>query len=321
MSDRNRMFAAQCVSTRVESVDVLIERVRAKTAKTTGVAAVLDLSQYAKLPAKCTREILEVAAEKVVLNASSVLPEINEARNRNIDDLPLIFVYYSNTDAPCYVIRTGYIDTKDTPVCFRVAALKQIKPAPPKSGSMGAQPDAPQIPLPPTLPKSSNINKTTVRTGQVVFSRLVELVHVWADVLDAEGGILPSGPTWWSWAEKDVGKVSDEEDEFLLYFLILGTCKNYAQRDFIKSEFANMCVRCATADPTFLGRLKKKQPEYALCYNTTMLKAMICTEFDKVSKFYEERYYSTDSDMVYSIPEYVKNCVNIIHAIYDTTNE
>jgi len=295
----------------------LMRRVKKITSKGGDVVAVLDLAGYAAIPSQCPRETIEKVASTTVVNASSIEKELAEARAGGKASVSLVLVHQDPTSGEAYVIKAGYVAYADTPVCFRISSLPQKQEPAPGSGS-----DTPvQIPIPRSLPHRTKLDMKTERAGQHQFSRLAKMIYVLSDLLNPHSGILPSGDDWWEWARADLGDVSSDEDEFVLYLLLLGTCRDQNRRDFVKAMFGDMLQRCADADPTFLPRLKRRFPAYGLCLNAAMLRGMVSQEIDAVAEMYRAEFFTPQSPFAYSLPKFVTNCINIIHSIYVVPEE
>lgn len=319
----NTKIVAQRVSGPMMPKTELIRGIKRTMSKKGTVVAVLDLTDYMAIPSWADRSMIEELTGKTIVNISSIEDDIIEANNKNERAVYLMFMYQDTASKTTYVVKTGYVDCISPPICFKVASLPTRIADSNNIGSnlQDISEPCPQIPLPRNLPHRNKIDAETTRSGQVGFSRIMELIYTLTDLFNPDSGILPHGEDWWDWAVDEVGKVSDDEDVCATYILILWASVYKTRRDFVKMIFGGILERCINADPTYLRRLKREFPEYGLCQDAFMIKNMVNQEIEAISEIYRAEFFSPQSPFAFSIPKFVTNCMNIIHSIYAESEE
>lgn len=318
-----KKIVAQRVSGPMIPKAELIRGIKRTMSRKGTVVAVLDLVDYMAIPSWAQRSMIEELTGKTIVNTISIEDDLIEARNKNERTVYLMFIYQDTASKMTYVVKTGYVDCISPPVCFKVDSLptRIVDNNDIGSGPGDISEPCPQIPLPRSLPHRNKIDTETTRSGQVGFSRIMDLIYALADLFDPDSGILPCGDDWWTWAVDEIGEVSDDEDACVVYILILWASIYKSRRDLIKMIFGGILERCINADPTYLRRLKRKFPEYGLCQDAFMIKNMVNQEIEAISEIYRAEFFSPQSPFAFKIPKFVTNCMNIIHSIYAESEE
>lgn len=321
---------AQQLNKPAEGPDDVIAKVKRTYARRGVNTAVVRLDELVVIPVVCNKETLARAAMAGVVNRRALIPDGEELTLFLPDDplewVLLALVHFDPSTKNGFVIAAGYVCLNTAPISLRVTGLPQTIPA---DDTVVGGDDSPapsvassvtRVPLPLCIPCCTDLNTQSAPVGDLMsMDRLGKLLTVFTDLLVPGEALVPSGACWWAWASEEVGTVNRNEDRYMFYFFLLSICRNQSGRDMFKRDYTALISRCVAADPSFLGRVRGAFPAYVLCHNSTTLENMIGVELDKIWDLYKSVYYAPESSLVYTLPEFVKNALDIIRVVYDVS--